>query len=215
MVQPISYPSRADINLDAFEANLHTVRDYSTAKKLLAVVKADAYGHGRAQCARAAIRAGADYLGVAQLAEALELRQEVGVGVPILAWIYPLGTDMRLAIEADIDVSVGSFSALEAIETAAHSSSKPARIHLKVDTAMARGGFDLAELEDAAQRARGLELAGLVQVVGLWSHLARADEPDCGLTELQVERFERARALVSQAGLDVEVHHLAASAGTL
>ena len=215
----MTYPAVADIDLDAFAANLARVREASNAPHLMAIVKADAYGHGRVKCAQVAIREGADYLGVAQLGEALtlrqELRQEIGADPRIMAWIYAHDTDLAPALEADIDLSIGSFATLDAIEKAARTTGKTARIHLKVDTAMVRGGFDLDELPDAAARIRALEDAGLVQTVGLWSHLARADEPESDLTATQVGRFEQARTIVAQAGLDIELHHLAASAGTL
>lgn len=215
----MTYPAVADIDLDAFAANLARVREASNASHLMAIVKADAYGHGRVKCAQVAIREGADYLGVAQLGEALtlreELRQENGANPRIMAWIYAHNADLTPALEADIDLSIGSFAALDAIEKAARTTGKIARIHLKVDTAMVRGGFDLTELPEAAARTRTLEDAGLIQTVGLWSHLARADEPDNPLTATQVERFEQARAIVAGAGIDIELHHLAASAGTL
>ena len=215
----MTYPAVADIDFDAFAANLECVREASGAPHLMAIVKADAYGHGRVKCAQIAIREGADYLGVAQLGEALtlrqELRQENGANPRIMAWIYAHDADLAPALDADIDLSIGSFAALDAIEKAARATGKTARIHLKVDTAMARGGFDLAELPEAAARTRALEAAGLVQTVGLWSHLARADEPDNPLTATQVECFEQARTIVAQAGIDIELHHLAASAGIL
>ena len=211
----MTYPAVADIDLDAFAANLARVRSVSNAPHLMAIVKADAYGHGRLRCAQVAVREGADYLGVAQLGEALTLRQEIGAGPRIMAWIYAHDADLAPAVEADIDLSIGSFAALDAIEKAARATGKTARIHLKVDTAMVRGGFDLAELPEAAARTRALEQAGLVHTVGLWSHLARADEPECDLTATQVERFEQARTIAARAGLDIELHHLAASAGIL
>ena len=211
----MTYPAVADIDLNAFAANLSRMRAASSAPHLMAIVKADAYGHGRLRCAQVAMREGADYLGVAQLGEALTLRQEIGGGPRILAWIYTHNEDLAPALEADIDLSIGSFAVLDAIEKAVCTTGKTARIHLKVDTAMARGGFDLAELPEATQRTRALEQAGLVQTVGLWSHLARADEPECDLTATQVERFEQARTIAARAGLDIELHHLAASAGIL
>ncbi len=211
----MEYPSLAEIDLDALGANLRTVRSGLDGQKVLAVVKADAYGHGRTPCARAALAAGADFLGVAQLAEALELRADLGPHPRILAWIYGPDADLAPAVAADIDITVSTFAALDAVALAARTTGRRARIQLKVDTAMSRGGFALEDLAEAATRARRLETEGLVRVVGLWSHLARADEPACGLTEIQVERFEQARAASARAGLDIELHHLAASGGTL
>ena len=211
----MSYPSQAQIDLEAFSSNLAAVRSRLDGQKLLAVVKADAYGHGMLACAREAVAQGADYLGVAQLAEALELRAAIGPGPRILAWIYAPGTPLAPAVAADIDITVSSFAALESVRAAAIAAGRPAVIQLKVDTAMSRGGFSLGDIAEAAKAAKELQDAGLVRVVGLWSHLSRADEPDCELTDIQVERFEQARAAVARAGLDIEIHHLAASGGIL
>jgi len=207
------YPAVADIDLDAAAHNLRQVRSAIDGQKILAVVKADAYGHGRAQCARAFLAAGADFLGVAQLGEALALREEIGPEPRILAWIYAPGAPLAEALRGGIDVSVGSFWAIDELVAAARETGITARVHLKVDTAMTRGGFNLDDVEEAARRIR---TAGeLFEPVGLWSHLARADEPTCGLTEQQVERFERARTAAARSGVEFELHHLAASAGAL
>ncbi len=211
----MSYPARADIDLDAFRANLSVARAAAATSKVMAIVKADAYGHGRAECARAALAEGADYLGVAQLGEALELRREVGAGPRILTWIYAPMAPVQDAIEADIDLSVGALWALDAVVAAARALGRPARIHLKVDTGMSRGGFCPEDVPDVASIVRAHELAGDVVVVGLWSHLARADEPGGEFTDTQVTRFERARADVARAGIEIKLHHLAASSGTL
>ncbi|MCI1676177.1 MAG: alanine racemase [Ancrocorticia sp.] len=209
------YPARADIDLAAFAHNLNVVRQSLDGQKIMAIVKADAYGHGRVECARTAIAHGADYLGVAQLGEAIELRKELGAGPRILAWIYAPGAPLAEAIRDGVDISVGAWWALDEVEKAAAQVGAPARVHLKVDTGMARGGFPLAEIPDAAQRLQKLERGGDVVVVGLWSHLARADEPGGTFTDVQVERFEEARVAAAKAGLDIELHHLAATAGAL
>ncbi len=208
-------PARADIDLDALGDNIRTVRSGIDGQKIMAVVKADAYGHGRAEVARAAVRAGVDFLGVAQLGEALALREEVGSQPRILTWIYAPQAPLDRALRAGLDISIGAPWALKAIEEAAHATGICAQIHLKVDTGMSRGGFDLDALEEAARRTRILEEAGLVKVVGLWSHLARADEPEASTTAEQIASFEEARTCVARSGIEVELHHLAASAGTL
>ena len=209
------YPARADINLDAIVHNLRTIESALSGQQIMAIVKADAYGHGRSQVARACLNAGVNFFGVAQLGEALTLRDELGAGPNILTWIYAPGAPLVRAIEANIDISVGAFWALEEVEKAARSVGQPARIHLKADTGMARGGFNGSDMAEAARQARKLENNGLARVVGLWSHLARADEPESDFTDVQVKRFEAARSAVSSAGIDVQLHHLAASSGAL
>ena len=210
-----AFPAVADVDLDAIGDILRLVRDTAVGSGLLGVVKADAYGHGRAECARAMIAAGADYVGVAQLAEALELRRELGPAARILTWIYAPGAPLDAALRADLELSVGAPWAIDELAAAARSTGITARVHLKVDTGMTRGGIDLWNLAEAAERMRAYVAEGLFDVVGLWSHLARADEPECGLTEIQIERFEEARHIVGRAGLDIRIHHLAASAGAL
>lgn len=209
------YPSTALVDLEALAGNLRAIRSRLDGEKILAVVKADAYGHGLVPCARAALAEGAHYLGVAQLAEALDLRRAIGSQPRILAWIYAPSDDLAPAVAAEIDLTISSFAALDAVADAARRENTTAAIHLKVDTAMSRGGFPLDAIGEAARAARALEQAGLVRVVGLWSHLARADEPGSDLTATQVARFEEARAAVARAGVDIELHHLAASSGIL
>lgn len=219
----MTYPSRALISRSAFANNLGEVRSVTAdaaiaagrpAPGVMAIVKADAYGHGRDIVARWAVEEGADYLGVAQVTEAVELRETIGPEPRIFSWIYSPGT-VAPALAADIEISVGAAWALEEVAEAARAAGITARVHLKVNTGMARGGLELRELPEVARRAARLEADGAIVVVGLWSHLARADEPTCGETERQISLFEGARHEVRAAGLKVEVHHLAASSGIL
>ena len=219
------YPAEARIDLSAIRSNLSSVREAAGEAAVLAVVKADAYGHGRAEVARA-LAPGADYLGAAQLGEALALRGEVGPGPRILTWIFAPGAPLAQALRADVELSAGAFWAIEAIRRATSLTGVQARVHLKVDTGMARGGFDPADLPaaagprldkvaEASRRLRALQADGLAAAVGLWSHLARADEPESGATERQIERFEQARAAARSEGIEPEILHLAASGGAL
>ena len=208
------YPAEARIDLSAIRSNLSSVREAAGEAAVLAVVKADAYGHGRAEVARALAPA-ADYLGAAQLGEALALREEVGPGPRILTWIFAPGAPLAQALRADVELSAGAFWAIDEIAWAARETGTTAKVHLKVDTGMARGGFNLADVAEASRRLRALQADGLFSVVGLWSHLARADEPESGTTERQIERFEQARAAARSEGIEPEILHLAASGGAL
>lgn len=208
------YPAEARIDLSAIRSNLSSVREAAGEAAVLAVVKADAYGHGRAEVARALAPA-ADYLGAAQLGEALALREEVGPGPRILTWIFAPGAPLAQALRADVELSAGAFWAIDEIARAARETGTTAKVHLKVDTGMARGGFNLADVAEASRRLRALQADGLFSVVGLWSHLARADEPESGTTERQIERFEQARAAARSEGIEPEILHLAASGGAL
>jgi alanine racemase len=182
--------AEAIVDLSAIKHNVELLKK-TAGTKLLAVVKADAYGHGLVPVAKAAISAGADYLGVALLEEAIALR-EAGIEVPILAWLVQPGTDFKKAIELDIDVAAASLKALQEISDA--SENKKARVHLEVDTGMTRGGF-LSEWDQlTAEHLHNIE------VVGIFSHFARADEPGEAQNEEQLARFNEMVELVHSFG---------------
>lgn len=197
--------AEALVDLSAVKFNLQLLKKTS-GTKLLAVVKADAYGHGLVPVAQAALAAGADYLGVALLEEAITLR-EAGIDTPILAWLVQPGSDFAQAIELDIELAAASMKALQEISDAA--TSKKARVHLEVDTGMSRGGF-LSEWENLTAK----DLAG-VEVVGIYSHFARADEPEEKQNQDQLERFNAMVEKVHSLGFPNVIRHLSNSAATL
>jgi alanine racemase len=197
--------AEALIDLSAIKHNVELLKERS-GTNLLAVVKADAYGHGLIPVAKAALSAGATYLGVALLEEAVTLR-EAGITAPILAWLLQPGSDFAQAIELDIEIAVASLAALQEISAAAKS--KPARIHLEVDTGMSRGGFLNEWNQLTAEQLKG------VDVVGIFSHFARADEPDEKQNSDQLERFNSAVAHLNSLGHNNVIRHLSNSAATL
>ena len=197
--------AEALVDLNAIKANVEYLKKLS-GTNLLAVVKADAYGHGLVPVAKAALDAGATYLGVALLEEAITLR-EAGITAPILAWLVQPGSDFSQAIELDIEIAVASRIALAEISAA--SSANKARIHLEVDSGMTRGGF-LGEWD----LLTSADLAG-VDVVGVFSHFARADEPDEQQNQDQLERFNEMVAKVHALGFPNAMRHLSNSAATL
>jgi alanine racemase len=179
----------------------------------MAVVKADGYGHGALPVARAALAAGATWLGACSLAEALDLR-EGGVTARVMSWLDVPETDLAPGIEAGIDLSASSVRELAAIADSARRTGRTARVHLKIDTGLARNGcqpHDWPDLVDAAAKAQA---GGHVEVVGVWSHLACADEPGHPATDRQAERFGQAYEAAQAAGLN-PMRHLANSAATL
>lgn len=181
----------------------------------MAVVKADAYGHGAVQCARAAVEAGAGWLGTATPEEALALR-EAGLPGRVLCWLWTPGGPWRAAIEADIDVSVSGMWALAEVTAAARVAGTPARVHLKADTGLGRSGCqpgaDWAELVARALRA---EADGLVRITGLWSHFACAEEPGHPSTAAQLALFREMVAYAEERGVRPEVRHIANSPAAL
>ena len=201
------------VDLDVIAANTATLRE-RVGRPLMAVVKADGYGHGLVPAARAALAGGADALGVAVLEEALALRA-AGVPAPLLAWLHAPGTDYAAALAADVEVSVNAEWALAEVVAAARATGRTARVHLFADTGLSREGATEADwpgLVSAAARARA---DGEVDVVGLWSHMAYADAPTHPTIGAQVRVFEEAVGIARTAGLTGARLHLANSAATV
>ena len=223
-VEGRDYPSSAAVDLAAIRHNLGVLRAAAPGALQLATVKANAYGHGLLPVARAALDGGADWLGVAQLAEAFTLRRgldEAGVAraeAPILAWISTSSSDFVAAIEADIDLSVSWTWVLADICAAARQVGRPARVHVKIDTGMSRAGSTLADLPALASALRMAADDGLVDVVGAWSHMSRADDPsEAGnaSTASHVRIFEEGLAILADAGVTPRIRHLSATSGIL
>lgn len=199
--------AEAIVDLSAIKSNVELLKKTS-GTKLLAVVKADAYGHGIIPVAQAAISAGADYLGVALLEEAVTLR-EAGISAPILAWLVQPGSDFAQAIALDIDIAAASLKALSEISLASQQVQKKARVHLEVDTGMTRGGF-LAEWDQL-----GAAHVQDIEIVGVFSHFARADEPAEKQNQDQMARFTEMVAKLEALGFSHLIKHLSNSAATL
>ncbi|WP_199422719.1 alanine racemase [Actinotalea solisilvae] len=209
-----AFPARAVVDLAAVRANVAALRATARSAEVLAVVKADAYGHGLVPSARAALEGGATWLGVAQLEEAFALR-DAGVDAPVLAWLYAPGAPLDRALTARVDLSVSAGWALLEVLDAARATGVTARVHVKVDTGLGRGGVMPRELESLLDAALAAQAEGLVDVVGLWSHLAWADAPDHPTVLAQAAVFDDAVALAERRGARLEVRHLANSAATL
>ncbi|WP_369272881.1 alanine racemase [Streptomyces sp. R11] len=208
--------ARAEIDLAALRANVRTLRAHAPGAALMAVVKSDAYGHGAVRCAREAIAAGAGWLGTATPEEALVLRAAGVDGVRIMCWLWTPGGPWREAIEADLDVSVSGMWALREVTEAARQAGAPARVQLKADTGLGRGGCqpgdDWTELVREALRA---EADGLIRITGLWSHFACADEPGHPSIAAQLSLFREMVAYAEAQGARPEVRHIANSPATL
>lgn len=193
---------------DAVAENVRRVRA-ATSALIMAVVKADGYGHGATAVARAAVDAGAEWLGVTDVAEAAALRG-AGLAVPILSWLNPSGVDAKAAAEHRVDIAVGSVDELRRLIADA---AEPVRVHLHLDTGMARGGCPLDEWPELLRVAR--EGRGRASVVGVMGHLPRADEADPAANAAAVLRMRHGRDAVLRAGLGPVLVHLAATSGAL
>lgn len=214
MSHPDSFPARAVVDLDAIAGNVGRLAGYARGAQVMAVVKADAYGHGLVPAAQAAQAGGATWLGVAQLAEAMDLR-EAGVAGRILTWIFSPGADLARALALDLDLSVGAPWALAEVEAAARATGRTPRVHLKVDTGLGRGGQFLPAWSDMLADALRAQAEGVLEVVGVWSHLASAEDVTSPVTDAQLEVFTEAVARAEAGGAHLEVRHLSNSAATI
>ncbi|WP_406494752.1 alanine racemase [Streptomyces sp. NBC_01604] len=207
--------ARAEIDLAALRANVRTLRARAAGAAVMAVVKSDGYGHGAVPCARAAVQAGATWLGTATPEEALQLRA-AGLTGRIMCWLWTPGGPWQAAVEADLDVSVSGMWALREVTEAARRAGTPARVQLKADTGLGRNGCqpgeDWAELVEEALKAEG---QGLIRITGLWSHFACADEPGHPSIAAQLTRFRDMLAYAEGQGVRPEVRHIANSPATL
>jgi alanine racemase len=197
----------ARIDLEAMAANIQTLRGAVAPAQTMVVVKADAYGHGALAAARTAVEAGAEWIGVVDIPEALALRA-AGIRIPILCWLHGEDANFEAAADAGIDLGISTFPQLErAAATSAH-----AVIQIKVDTGLSRNGIEESLAAEMFRRAAALQREGRLTVRGVWSHLANAGED---ADREQLRRFEAAVALAEDAGLRPELRHLAATAGAL
>ena len=202
----------AEINLSAIADNLKLIQGKTNAQ-VLAVVKADAYGHGLIQVGKAAEAAGANWLGTALLEEGIALRNS-GVKVPIISWLTPLGENFKTAINLDIDLSISSIELLTEVIAAGKVVKKIPRVHIEVDTGMSRGGVGddwqlfLTELSKSVK-------ANEINIIGIWSHFARADEPGQAMNQEQLNTFEDRIKSASDVGIKPEFIHIANSAAAL
>ena len=204
----------AVVDLDAIAHNVQVLRERAGSAALMAVVKADGYGHGATEVARAALAAGAAELGVATVTEALELRA-AGITAPVLAWLHAPGTDFAPAVSADVQVGVSSVAQLDEVVAAARRSGVAARVTVKVDTGLNRNGVAAADFPEML-RALGRAIAeGAVVAVGLMSHLSHGDEPAHPANDLQAQRLTELHAAARRHGVDFGVVHLSNSPAIL
>jgi alanine racemase len=208
--------SEARVDLGAIRDNVRTLAARATGgAAVMAVVKADGYGHGLVPSARAAVQGGAAWLGVAFLEEALAVRA-AGIEVPMLAWLTAPGEDLTPAVAAGVDLGVYSLAELAAAQSAARAAGVTARVQLKADTGLSRGGAGPADWPGLCEAAAGAEADGSVTVTGVWSHYAFADGgADHPVNSRQTAVFREALEVVQRAGLHPEVRHIANSAATL
>lgn len=207
-------PAQANIDLHAIRDNIALLREHAAGPEVMAMVKAEAYGHGMVESARAALAGGATWLGVAKLAEGLALRA-AGLDAPILVCLGVPGEPYDQAVTAGLDLTAGTAWMVRELAAAAGTAGRTARVHLKADTGMSRGGAGPSDWPAVVDAALAAQAAGLLEVVGIYSHFACADEPGHPSIPRQLGRFEEAVELAEKAGLRPQVRHLANSAAVL
>ncbi|MBQ1081250.1 alanine racemase [Nocardiopsis sp. B62] len=206
--------AHARVDLDAIASNARLLSELAGGTPLMGVVKADGYGHGILPAARALIAGGASWLGTALIKEGLELR-EAGITLPVMSWIIPPGEPVGEAIEADIDLGISDRAVLDTVVSEARRLGRVARVQLKADTGLNRGGVTRREWASVVEAAARAEEEGAVRVTGVWSHFACADEPGHPSIQAQLDVFHEALMVADKAGLTPEVRHISNSAALL
>jgi alanine racemase len=200
-----------DLAAIAFNTRLFADR---AAGQLMAVVKADGFGHGAAAVARAALANGASWFGVTSLNEAFALR-DCELRAPMLSWLNPVEADFERALGQRVDIAIPSFAHLESVGNAAARAGQPARVHLHIDVGMARDGHPAATWPELCRRAHGFEQRGLLRVVGVMGHLGWADDPSDPCNAAARRAHLNAVTVARRHGLRPSLRHLAATSATL
>ncbi|MCO5176339.1 MAG: alanine racemase [Thermomicrobiales bacterium] len=204
--------TRAIVDLDAYAHNIAVLRAAAPEDAaFMAVVKADAYGHGLVECGRMAQEVGCEWLGVARIVEALRLR-DAGIDLPILVLGPPVSTELATAIQRGVTLAAGSWSMVGRIRETAADVGATARVHVKVDIGMRRYGFLPDDVGDAVTQISAMPE---IEIDGVFSHFSSADEPGAEPTGQQIEIFSSAVEAVRAAGVDPRWVHLSNSAGII
>jgi alanine racemase len=204
----------AVVDLGAIAHNVRILREHAGSAQVMAVVKADGYGHGATAVARTALAAGVAELGVATISEALALRTD-GITAPVLAWLHTPGTDFDTALDADVGIGITSLRQIDDLLAAVARTGRTAEVTIKVDTGLNRNGVGMAEYPAVLAALARAVADDAIRVRGIMSHLASGDEPDHPLNDLQAQRFTAMLAEARSRGVDFEVAHLSNSPSTM
>jgi alanine racemase len=208
-VQP-NAAAEAVVDLDAIAHNVRLLRERAGSAQVMAVVKADGYGHGASQVGRVALAAGAAELGVATVDEALALRRD-GISAPVLAWLHPPGTDFAPALVADVQIALSSVRQLGELLDAVDRTGRTATVTVKVDTGLSRNGVSAAEYPAMLAALQRAQADDAIRLRGIMSHLVHGDDPDNPFNDLQAERLHAMRTQAGEQGVHFELAHLSNS----
>jgi len=203
-----------EVDLDAIAHNVRVLREHAGPAAVMAVVKADGYGHGATRVARAALAAGATELGVVTIGEALALRRD-GLTAPVLSWLHPPGTDFAAALAADVQIAVSSRAQLDDVVDAARRTGVTGVVTVKADTGLSRNGVSPADYPALLTALARAQADGAVRVRGLMSHLVHGDDPDNPFNAVQAQRLTGMREQARENGVHFEVAHLSNSPAAL
>jgi alanine racemase len=206
--------AEAVVDLGAVQHNVRVLREHASRAQVMAVVKADGYGHGAVEVARAALAAGAAELGVATVDEALALRA-AGLNAPVLAWLHPPGIDFGPALLADVQIAVSSLRQLDELLAAVRRTGRTASVTLKVDTGLNRNGVPVAQYPTMLTALGRAIAEDAIRLRGLMSHMVYADQPNNPINDLQAQRFTDILALTRDHKVPFEVAHLSNSSATM
>lgn len=204
----------AVVDLDAIAHNVRVLREHAGSAQVMAVVKADGYGHGATAVARTVLAAGVAELGVATISEALALRTD-GITAPVLAWLHAPGTDFGTALDAGVGIGITSLRQIDDLLAAVARTGRTAEVTIKIDTGLNRNGVGMGEYPAVLTALARAVADDAIRVRGIMSHLARGDEPDHPLNDLQAQRFTAMLAEARSRGVDFEVAHLSNSPSTM
>jgi len=200
--------SEAIVDLAAIRSNVAALAEHVGNAEVMAVVKADGYGHGLLRTAAAALTGGATWLGVGHIEEALALRA-AGFTAPVLCLLASPDAPHSDAIAVGVDLSAGTASLIRQISAAAGTIGIAARVHLKADTGMSRGGAPMTRWPELVDAALAEQASGRCEIIGIWSHLACADIPGHPSVDTQIAAFKDALGYAERAGARPAVRHLA------
>lgn len=201
---------QAVVDLGAIDHNVHLLREHAGGARVMAVVKADGYGHGAVEVGTAALAAGAAELGVVTIAEAVALRAG-GITAPVLCWLHPPGTDFTPALENDVQIAVSAVRQLDDVLAAVRQTGRVATVTVKVDTGLSRNGVSPADFPAMVAALARAQTDGAIRVRGIMSHLVHGDDPDNPFNEMQGKRLTAMREQAAEQGVVFEVAHIANS----
>lgn len=206
--------AEAVVDLDAIAHNVRVMQEHAGSARVMAVVKADGYGHGATAVARTALAAGAAELGVATVGEALALRHD-GITAPVLSWLNAPGTDYAAALRSGVEIAVSSRRQLDEVVDAAARTGTTATVSVKVDTGLNRNGVSREEYPAVLAAVRRAQADEAIRVRAVMSHLIAAEEPENPVNDMQLQRFAEFQTQARAAGVRFEMAHLSNSAGVI